>query len=91
MKRETPEDIRARMLVNAMKRKPDADGYRYYSQTSSGWVNSVNIDAPKSKRWRARHEDFGEKYFDDPNKILNFTLRHVTTLAAELVKAMRTQ
>jgi hypothetical protein len=86
---ETPAEMRARILAAAMLRKPDKDGYRYYSSTSSGWTNSVNIDAPKNKRWRARHPDFGDKFFSHPDDILAFTSKLLATLAMAALRLNR--
>jgi hypothetical protein len=52
---------------------PDG-GYKYYSNTSSGWTISTNPKAALHKRWRAVHPDHGERFFKEHDEILPFTV-----------------
>jgi len=56
------------------------DGYKAYSATLSGWKISVNDDAPRERRWRAVHPEFGTKYFDKHDKILEYTVKRIADL-----------
>lgn len=59
-------------------RGPDAgDGYKAYSETMSGWKISTSDDAPPDQRWRAVHEDFGTRYFETHDEILDYTVKHM--------------
>jgi len=56
------------------------DGYKAYSQTTSGWAISVNDDAQPDKRWRAVHPEFGTKFFRKHDEILEYTVKRIAEL-----------
>jgi hypothetical protein len=62
------------------------DGYKAFSQTMSGWEISVNDDAPIERRWRAIHKQFGTKYFDNHDEILEHAVQLVAVHAEHLRK-----
>jgi hypothetical protein len=64
-------------------------GYKYFSNTTSGWEISVNDNAPPDKRWRAVHEEFGTKFFDNHDEILEFTLMHMMERTKRLLGLAR--
>jgi len=53
------------------------EGYKYFSQTTSGWEISTSEKAAPDKRWRAEHPEFGIKYFREHDDILNFTVTNM--------------
>jgi hypothetical protein len=68
---------------------PKPDGYKYHSQTSSGWEIQNNPDAPKEKRWRIVHPEYGERFFPHReykgrNIIMEFTVKHMMQQAGFL-------
>jgi hypothetical protein len=52
-----------------------SDGYKYYSQTMSGWVISTDPKAAPEKRWRAVHPEMGERFFAEHDQILDMTVQ----------------
>ena len=64
-----------------------ADGYKYYSQTSSGWEITTDPEAPPDKRWRIVHERWGTRYFDEHDKVLEFTLDHMVKQYEHLLRS----
>ena len=52
-------------------------GYKAYSQTGSGWFISTDPDADPTKRWRAVHPRYGEKFFAKHDDILPFTAENM--------------
>jgi hypothetical protein len=51
--------------------------YEHFSNTTSGWSISTDPDAAPEKRWRAVHDQFGEKFFAEHEDILKFTVSHM--------------
>jgi len=54
-----------------------SEGYKYYSQTTSGWTISTDPKAAPERRWRAVHPVFGTRFFVEHDEILEFTVRHM--------------
>jgi hypothetical protein len=63
------------------------DGYKAYSETMSGWKISVNDDARPDKRWRAVHQEFGTKYFEKHDQILEYTVKRIAEMFKLFVDA----
>lgn len=55
----------------------DDPGYKYYSNTTSGWTISTNSKAEPAKRWRAVHPEHGTRFFPTHDEILPFTCQHM--------------
>lgn len=68
------------MVTTAPKSEAETagpDGYKYYSQTTSGWTISTNPKAEPAKRWRAEHPEFGTRYFKEHDEILEYTVTNM--------------
>lgn len=59
--------------------------YKYYSQTSSGWLIETDPNADPDRRWRATHQQFGERFFDEHDKILEYTVRRMVEQLKQLM------
>jgi len=62
---------------------PDS-GYKYYSNTTSGWTVSTNPNAAPEKRWRIVHPQFGERFFKEHDDIMRFTVEHMRDMFNKL-------
>jgi hypothetical protein len=51
--------------------------YKNFSWTSSGWAISHDPEAEPDKRWRAVHQQFGERFFARHDDVLKFTVSHM--------------
>ena len=51
--------------------------YKSFSHTSSGWAISTDPEAEPSKRWRAVHPKYGERFFEKHDEILPYTCQHM--------------